>query len=63
VKPATFTAPLGSAVPIVAIAVSAAVVAGATREQLLGGLAALAAGALLFGVHTRTTRVGSSVPL
>ncbi len=53
VKPATFTAPLGSAVPIVAIAVSAAVVAGATREQLLGGGAALAAGALLFAVNVR----------
>jgi APA family basic amino acid/polyamine antiporter len=53
VKPATFTAPLGSAVPIVAIVVSAAVVAGATREQLLGGLAALAAGALLFVLNRR----------
>ena len=47
VKPATFVAPLGPAVPIIAIAVSLAVVAGATRPQLLGGGAALAAGALL----------------
>lgn len=53
VKPATFTAPLGSVVPIVAILVSAAVVAGATREQLLGGFAALAVGALLFAVNAR----------
>ena len=61
VKPATFTAPLGSAVPIVAIVVSAAVVAGATREQLLGGLAALAAGALLFVLNpsaTARSRIG-----
>ena len=61
VKPATFTAPLGSAVPIVAIAVSAAVVAGATREQLVGGLAALAAGALLFVLNpsaTARSRIG-----
>jgi len=39
-------------VPIVAIAVSMAVVAGATRPQLLGGLAALAAGAALFAVNS-----------
>src|SRR4029077_19022343 len=37
VKPAAFIAPLGPTIPIVAIAVSAAVVAGATREQLVGG--------------------------
>jgi APA family basic amino acid/polyamine antiporter len=48
VKPATFTAPLGPLVPIVAIIVSMAVVAGASRLQLLGGTAALAAGAVLF---------------
>jgi APA family basic amino acid/polyamine antiporter len=53
VMPATFTAPFGSVVPIIAIAVSAAVVAGATREQLLGGLAALAAGAVLFAVNAQ----------
>src|SRR5204862_4908854 len=41
VKPATFTAPLGPVVPIVAIVVSMAVVAGASRLQLLGGTAAL----------------------
>jgi amino acid transporter len=56
VKPATFVAPWGPAVPIVAIAVSMAVVAGATRQQLLGGLAALAAGALLFAVNSRFNR-------
>jgi amino acid transporter len=61
VKPATFTAPLGSAVPIVAIAVSAAVVAGATREQLLGGGAALAAGALLFAVNVRRSAARSAI--
>ena len=48
VKPATFTAPFGPVVPIVAIVVSLAVVAGASRLQLLGGTAALAAGAVLF---------------
>ena len=51
VKPATFVAPLGPVVPIIAIVVSLAVVAGATRQQLLGGLAALAAGAVLFATN------------
>jgi len=53
VKPATFTAPLGPLVPIVAIIVSMAVVAGASRLQLLGGTAALAAGAVLFVLSAR----------
>ena len=48
VKPATFTAPFGPVVPVVAILVSMAVVAGASRVQLLGGTMALATGALLF---------------
>jgi len=50
-KPATFVAPWGPVVPIVAIAVSMAVVAGATRQQLFGGFAALAGGALLFATN------------
>jgi amino acid transporter len=53
VKPATFTAPFGPVVPIVAIVVSLAVVAGASRAQLLGGTAALAAGAVLFLIAAR----------
>lgn len=53
VSPATFTAPLGPLVPLVAILVSMAVVAGASREQLVGGGAALAAGALLYLVGGR----------
>ena len=56
VSPPTFVAPLGPVVPIVAIAVSMAVVAGATRQQLLGGLAALVVGALLFAVNTVLVR-------
>jgi amino acid transporter len=53
VPAAGFVAPLGPVVPIVAIAMSLFVAAGATREQLLGGLAALAVGAVLFVVQTR----------
>jgi APA family basic amino acid/polyamine antiporter len=48
VPPATFVAPLGPAIPLIAILVSAAIAAGATREQLMGGTAALVAGAVLF---------------
>jgi basic amino acid/polyamine antiporter, APA family len=47
-KPATFTAPLGPAAPLVAMGVCAALAAGATRQQLLGGVAALVAGGLLY---------------
>jgi len=50
VAPATFVIPLGPVVPAIAIGISAAIAAGATREQLLGGLAALAAGAVLFAI-------------
>jgi basic amino acid/polyamine antiporter, APA family len=48
VKPATFTIPMGALVPLLAIGVSLAMFAGATRQQLFGGLAALVAGAALF---------------
>jgi APA family basic amino acid/polyamine antiporter len=48
VRPATFTAPLGPTAPIVAMCVCVALAAGATRQQLLGGFAALAAGGLLY---------------
>jgi basic amino acid/polyamine antiporter, APA family len=53
VKPATFVAPLGPLVPAIAILVSVGIAAGATREQFLGGFAALAAGAVMFAVRTR----------
>jgi len=48
VKPATFAAPFGPLVPAVAMIVSIGIAAGATREQLLGGGAALGVGALLY---------------
>jgi basic amino acid/polyamine antiporter, APA family len=47
-QPATFVTPLGPTVPIVALIVSTAIAFGATRDQLLGGLAALGAGAGLY---------------
>jgi len=53
VKRATFVAPLGPTAPIVAMGVCAALAAGATRDQLLGGGAALGVGALFFATSRR----------
>ena len=53
VGPATFVIPLGPTVPLLAIAVSLLILAGATSAQLLGGGAGLAAGAALFFVNGR----------
>jgi amino acid transporter len=66
VPSAAFVAPLGPVVPIVAMVMSLGVAAGATREQLLGGGLALAAGALWYGFKnarralSRTARPSSS---
>jgi len=53
VSPATFVIPLGPIVPLLAIAVSLTILAGATSAQLLGGAAGLAAGAALFFANDR----------
>jgi basic amino acid/polyamine antiporter, APA family len=45
---AQFTAPLGPVIPIVASVVSLAILAGATRQQLIIGVLALIAGAVLY---------------
>jgi amino acid transporter len=62
VKPAAFTIPLGPAVPLLGTVISLAMIAGATRAQLGGGLAALLVGAGLFLVNAGTRR-RSHVPL
>jgi basic amino acid/polyamine antiporter, APA family len=62
VKPATFVAPLGPVVPAIAILVSVAIAAGATRAQLLGGSAALAAGAALFAIYGARRRKPDTAP-
>jgi APA family basic amino acid/polyamine antiporter len=51
VPAAAFVAPLGPTVPIIAIVMSLAVFVGASREQLLGGLAALVVGAAFFALR------------
>ncbi len=51
---AGFVAPFGPIIPIVAIAITIGICVGATREQLLGGLAALASGGVLYGIARAT---------
>jgi hypothetical protein len=53
VQPATFVVPLGPLVPVAAVCVSLVILAGATRAQLLGGIAGLAVGAVLFAINDR----------
>lgn len=53
VRPATFVAPLGPLIPVLGVVLSLAVLAGASREQLVGGAAALAAGAILYALAGR----------
>lgn len=53
VGPPTFVIPLGPLVPVLAIAVSLLILAGASYEQLLGGAAGLAVGAALFMANDR----------
>jgi amino acid transporter len=48
VRPATFVIAFGPLVPVLAVLVSLAILAGASREQLAMGTVALAAGAVLF---------------
>ena len=50
-KPAGFTAPFGPVMPVVAMGVCVALAAGATRQQLLGGAAALVVGGALYGTQ------------
>ena len=53
VQPATFVVPGGALVPALAVGSSMLILVLANRQQLLGGIAALAAGAMLFFIHTR----------
>ena len=59
VRPATFVAPLGPVVPILAILVSLIILAGASPAQLIGGAVALAAGAALFLMNNRLAPIRS----
>jgi len=56
VKPAAFRVPLGPAIPLAAIVIALAILAGASRDQIVAGSVALLAGAALYYVATRTTQ-------
>jgi APA family basic amino acid/polyamine antiporter len=56
VKGPTFVIPMGPVVPILAVLISVAILFGATREQILGGSLALAAGAFLFAINSFISR-------
>jgi hypothetical protein len=62
VAPPTFVIPLGPVVPIAAVIISIAILAGASREQLAAGVLALAAGALLLGISEASRRRVPSPP-
>jgi basic amino acid/polyamine antiporter, APA family len=54
VQPALFVVPFGPVIPIAAIAIALAILAGATPLQLISGTAALAGGALLYLIAVRS---------
>jgi hypothetical protein len=54
VKPAAFTVPLGPVIPVLAMVIALTILAGATSMQLRNGLAALAAGAVLYFIAVAT---------
>lgn len=57
VNPPTFVIPFGPVVPVLAVAVSLLILAGASRAQLIGGAVGLAAGAMLFLANDRFGRL------
>jgi basic amino acid/polyamine antiporter, APA family len=64
VPPPTFVVPLGPLIPASAIAIALAMLAGARRDQLIAGVAALLAGAVLYviAVTGATVRGGQRSP-
>ena len=55
VAPSKFTVPLGPVIPAVASVVALTILAGATNAQLTSGVAALAAGAILYVIAPKTS--------
>lgn len=53
VRPASFVLPFGSTIPLLATALSVAMIAGATSGQLLGGAATLLVGVVIFATNRR----------
>ncbi|CAN5869832.1 APC family permease [soil metagenome] len=57
VRPALFMVPGGPVVPSLAIVIALAILFGATRQQLISGTGALAAGAVLYLIAVRAGRI------
>ena len=53
VPPPTFPLRLGPLIPAAALLISLAILTGATRQQIVGGIGVLAAGAVLFVIAAR----------
>ena len=62
VKPATFVLPGGPLIPLAAMAIALAILAGATALQLSSAVGAIAAGAVLYLVAVRGAGAGSDRP-
>ena len=62
VKPPMFVVPFGPLIPVVSIAIALAILAGASRVQLMSGACALAAGAVLYLVAVRGRRRVRAIP-
>ena len=60
VKPAAFRVPLGPVIPLAAIVIALAILAGATRDQIIAGSVALLVGAVLY--YGATTPAVSGEP-
>jgi amino acid transporter len=58
VPPPTFVVPFGPLIPASAIAIALAMLAGARRDQLIAGVAALLAGAVLYVIAATGTKPG-----
>jgi amino acid transporter len=63
VKPAAFVVPFGPVIPVAAIGIALAILAGATPVQRLSGAIALAAGAVLYRIAVHGRDATSDVPL
>lgn len=62
VSPARFVVPLGPVIPLAAIVIALAILAGASAGQLRAGAAALAAGAVLYFIALGTAGRGTPEP-
>jgi APA family basic amino acid/polyamine antiporter len=62
VKPAVFVVPFGPIVPVAAIFIALAILAGATAVQLASGTGALVAGAVLYAAAVRAGRQPAVTP-